>query len=235
MTPPFIYVPLQSASGGGRILNIVRCYLLRTGGLISPTDRNVGYWGLKLSASQGFPLAKEVSFPKLLFSSESVDNQWLVNTELQGIISLLQELLSLKCFSSLVTHHGVSWCIPLMWSKMFNFSPSFILLPSLFYKRCSWVLSRVKLPVCKLVNLLGNQIKGQERENATLFLQWKMQPYFFKWPGLGDTHTSFIHFAMARASLRTTSRCKTTEKCTASLAHLYKREREQKSLPQWFQ
>lgn len=76
--------------GGVRIPDIVMCCLLKTGGLISPTDRNVGCWGLKLSTSRGLPLAKEVSFPKLLFSSESVDNQWLVNTELQGVISLLQ-------------------------------------------------------------------------------------------------------------------------------------------------
>lgn len=43
-----------------------------------------------------------------------------------------------------------------------------------------------KLPVCKHVNLLGNQIKGQERENvedATLFLQ-------MAWPG---RHTYLFH------------------------------------------
>lgn len=163
----------------------MRCYLLRTRGLISLTDRNVGCWGLNLSVSQGYPLAKEVSFPKLLFSSEFVGNQWVINTELQGIISLLQELLSLKCFSSLVTHHGVSWCIPLIWSKMLTFSPSSILLPSLFYKHCSWELSRVNYLCANLPISWGTKLKDNKEKI------WKMQPYFFKWPGLEDTHIPF--------------------------------------------
>lgn len=117
---------------------VVGCFLWM-GVLISPTD-GIGCGGLKAECLFSCPWLKKLSFPKLLFSSEVVPNQLLVNMELQRSFHCFQQSCPWKTIPALELIVGLAdsiadvslWCTEKC-SAVLSSQPCFLHFPKYFH------------------------------------------------------------------------------------------------------